>query len=49
MAMGVDPGLAVGSVRISMGRDTTETDIEDVLQALTDVVQQLETFPTAED
>jgi cysteine desulfurase len=48
LAMGVSPELAVGSVRISLGRHTTETDIDDVLQALADVLDQLATFPTAE-
>ena len=47
LAMGVSPELAVGSVRISMGRDTTETDVDDVLEALTAVLEQLETFPSA--
>lgn len=47
LAMGVSPELAVGSVRISMGRDTTKTDVDDVLQALSAVLEQLETFPSA--
>ena len=47
LAMGVSPELAVGSIRISMGRDTTETDVDDVLQALSAVLEQLETFPSA--
>jgi cysteine sulfinate desulfinase/cysteine desulfurase-like protein len=46
--MGIDPALAVGSVRISFGRDTTETDVDDVLQALKDVLDQLATFPSAQ-
>ena len=49
LAMGVSPELAVGSVRISMGRDTTETDVDDVLEALTAVLEQLETFPSARE
>jgi cysteine desulfurase len=48
LAMGIDPALAVGSVRISFGRDTTETDVDDVLQALKDVLDQLATFPSAQ-
>jgi cysteine desulfurase len=48
LAMGVSPELAVGSVRISMGRDTTEADVDDVVQALDSVLQQLGTFPTAQ-
>jgi len=47
LAMGVSPELAVGSVRISLGRETTETDIDDVVVALEDVLAQLATFPTA--
>ena len=47
LAMGVSPKLAVGSVRISMGRDTTETDVDDVLNALSAVLEQLGTFPSA--
>jgi cysteine sulfinate desulfinase/cysteine desulfurase-like protein len=45
--MEVEPDLAVGSVRISFGRDTTETDVDEVLQALKDVLDQLATFPSA--
>jgi cysteine desulfurase len=47
LAMGVSPELAVGSIRISMGRDTTETDVDDVFEALSAVLEQLETFPSA--
>jgi cysteine desulfurase len=45
--MGMSPELAVGSVRISMGRETTEADIDDVLQVLPEVLDQLGTFPAA--
>ncbi len=45
LAMGLSPELAVGSVRISMGRETTEADIDDVLQALPEVLDQLGAFP----
>ena len=48
VAMGVDPALAVSSVRISLGRDTTEADISDVLQSLHEVIEQLATFPSAQ-
>jgi cysteine desulfurase len=34
MAMGVDAELARGAIRISLGRDTTESDIERLLAAL---------------
>lgn len=47
LAMGISPELAVGSVRISMGRETTEADIDDVLQVLPEVLDQLGTFPAA--
>lgn len=47
LAMDVSPELAVGSVRISLGRETTETDIDDVVVGLEDVLAQLATFPTA--
>ena len=45
LAMGLSPELAVGSVRISMGRETTEADIDDVLDTLPGVLEQLGTFP----
>ncbi len=48
LAMGVDPALAVGSVRISMGRDTIEEDVDDVVQALASVLEQLGTVPAAQ-
>ncbi|NQW20147.1 MAG: cysteine desulfurase [Chloroflexi bacterium] len=48
LAMGVNPKLAVGSLRISLGRETTETDVDDVLQALKSVLDQLATFPSAQ-
>ncbi|MDG0868946.1 cysteine desulfurase family protein [Candidatus Lucifugimonas marina] len=47
LAMGVSPELAVGSVRISLGRETTEADIEEVIGALKSVLDQLATFPSA--
>jgi hypothetical protein len=30
-----------------MGRDTTETDVDDVFETLSAVLEQLETFPSA--
>ena len=45
LAMGISPEMAVGSLRISMGRETTETDIDDVLQVLPEILHQLESFP----
>lgn len=47
LAMGVSPELAVGSVRVSLGRDTTEIDIDDVLQTLPGILEQLGSFPSA--
>ena len=47
LAMGLSPELAVGSVRISMGRETTESDIDDVLQVLPEILEQLGRFPAA--
>ncbi|MDA1279093.1 MAG: cysteine desulfurase family protein [Chloroflexi bacterium] len=46
LAMGVSPDVAVGSVRISMGRETTVDDIDDVLMALPQVIKHLGSFPT---
>jgi cysteine desulfurase len=41
MAMGVPPELAHGSLRISMGRATTEDDVDAVLKALPPIVERL--------
>ena len=49
LALGQDPELAVGSVRFSLGRDTTDEDITDVLEALPVVVKQLRMFPSLKD
>ena len=40
-AMGVEPALAQGAVRVSLGWSTTERDIENLLAALTKVVSSL--------
>ena len=40
-AMGVEPSLAQGAVRVSLGWATTESDIENLLNALTKVVSSL--------
>jgi len=40
-AMGVEPALAQGAVRVSLGWSTTERDIENLLNALTKVVSSL--------
>jgi len=47
IAMGVSSELAVGSVRISLGRETIKADIDEVLDALKSVLDQLATFPSA--
>jgi cysteine desulfurase len=41
MAMGVTPELARGSVRVSLGRETTAAEIRDFLSVLTETVFQL--------
>ena len=40
-AMGVEPALAQGAVRVSLGFSTSERDIENLLNALTKVVSSL--------
>jgi Cysteine sulfinate desulfinase/cysteine desulfurase and related enzymes len=40
-AMGVEPSLAQGAVRVSLGWSTSERDIENLLNALTKVVSSL--------
>jgi cysteine desulfurase len=41
LAMGVDPTMARAAVRVSMGRDTRATDVEDFLAALVRTVNEL--------
>ena len=40
-AMGVEPALAQGSLRLSLGRETSEEDVEYVVEALVDIVDRL--------
>jgi len=40
-AMGVEPALAQGSLRFSLGRETSEEDVEYVVEALVDIVNRL--------
>ncbi|HID95287.1 MAG TPA: cysteine desulfurase NifS [Candidatus Latescibacteria bacterium] len=40
-AMGVDPQLAQGSLRFSLGRENTEEDIDYVLAVISDIVKRL--------
>jgi len=47
LALGQAPALAVGSVRFSLGRHTTDEDITDVLKALPLVLKQLRAFPSS--
>jgi len=44
-AMGVEPALAQGAVRVSLGWATSERDIENLLDALTKVVSSLRKRP----
>lgn len=39
--MGVNPNLATGAVRFSMGRETTRDDVEDVIDALRTVLNEI--------
>jgi len=39
--MGVEPALAQGAVRVSLGWSTTERDVEKLLDALTNVSSSL--------
>jgi cysteine desulfurase len=41
LAMGVDPGLARGTVRMTLGRENTEEDVDRVIEALPRVVERL--------
>lgn len=46
-AMGVDPRLARGSLRLSLGRDTTTADVDRVLDVLPAVVERVRRFSGA--
>jgi cysteine desulfurase len=39
--MGLDPQLAHGSLRLTLGRDTTETDVDRTLEAVAQIVPRL--------
>ncbi len=41
LAMGVEPGLAKGAVRVSLGRDNRAEDVTDFVRALAGVLQRL--------
>ncbi|HIE44564.1 MAG TPA: cysteine desulfurase NifS, partial [Candidatus Omnitrophica bacterium] len=40
-AMGVEPAVAQGSIRFSLGKDNTEEDIDYVLEVLPEIVSRL--------
>jgi cysteine desulfurase len=44
-AMGVEPHLAKGSLRFSLGRENTEADVDFVLEALPEIVERLRRNP----
>jgi cysteine desulfurase len=46
MATGVGPELAHGSIRFSMGRDTTEADVDYVLEKLPPIIARLRRMST---
>ena len=48
-AMGVEPGLAQGSLRFSLGRDNDADDIDYVLDALAEIVDRLRALSPAYD
>lgn len=45
-AIGLSADLAQGSLRITIGRETTDEDIEYMIQTLTDLVGRLRTMPS---
>jgi cysteine desulfurase len=44
LAMGIPPQLALGALRLTLGRSTTAEDIETVLEVLPTVVRRLSTL-----
>jgi cysteine desulfurase len=46
IALGLDADLAVGSVRLTLGKDSTEEEVEKVLEALPEAVQRLRAMPS---
>jgi cysteine desulfurase len=45
--MGLPPELAHGSIRISMGRQTTKEEIEYFIEKLTNTIQRVRQMSTA--
>jgi cysteine desulfurase len=41
LAMGVDPGLARGTIRMTLGQENTEEDVDRVIEVLPRVVERL--------
>jgi cysteine desulfurase len=46
-AMGINNELALGAIRISLGKDNTERDVEAVIGALASQVKQLQSLAAA--
>ena len=46
IAMGMGADLAVGSIRLSLGKDNTGADAEAVVEALPDVLERLRAMPS---
>jgi cysteine desulfurase len=46
LALGLDADLAVGSLRLTLGHGTTESEVNQVISVLPDVVKQLRAMPT---
>jgi cysteine desulfurase len=49
LAMGLSPKEAQGSIRISLGKDTREEDIDIVIEALVDTVKRLRNISSVEN
>jgi cysteine desulfurase len=47
LAMGIDPHLAHGSLRLTIGPETSEVDVDAALAALETVLPRLRTVPGA--
>jgi len=46
-AMGIDNQLALGAIRVSLGKDSTERDVEAIIGALASQVKQLQSLAAA--
>ncbi|MBI4304941.1 MAG: aminotransferase class V-fold PLP-dependent enzyme [Chloroflexi bacterium] len=46
LALGLDADLATGSLRLTLGHETTEEEVRAVISTLPDVVKQLRAMPT---